>query len=200
MNKSSPKIVILAGPNGAGKTTAAPDLLQGALSVNEFVNADVIAQGLSGFAPEHVSFQAGRAMLERIHELAGKSIDFAFETTLASKSFRKMIISLKQSSNYQTHLIFLYLRSSKLALARVSDRVRMGGHKVSEEIVMRRYTRGLRNMFNIYIPIVDSWQIYDNSSDKEPLLVAKGSNSSVDLIALPEIWFSIKEKYDDVKE
>ena len=111
-----------------------------------------------------------------------------------------MIISLKQSSNYQAHLIFLYLKSSKLALARVSNRVRMGGHRVPKEIIMRRYTRGLRNLLSVYIPIVDSWQIYDNSSDKEPLLVAKGSKSSVDLIALPEIWFSIKEKYDDVKE
>ena len=200
MNKSSPKIVILAGPNGAGKTTAALNLLKGALSVDEFVNADVIARGLSGFTPEFVSFQAGRAMLRRIHELAEKNVDFAFETTLASKSFRRMIISLKQSRNYQTHLIFLWLRNPKLALTRVSNRVKMGGHRVPDEVVLRRYTRGLQNLFTIYIPIVDSWHIYDNSSDNTPLLIARGSKSSVDLVTAPEIWQNIKETYDDSTE
>ena len=195
MSHLNPKIVVLAGPNGAGKSTAASDLLRGALKVNEFVNAETMAQGLSVFSPEEVSFQAGRAMLQRIHELAKKRCDFAFETTLASRSFRQMIVNLKQRSNYQSHLIFLWLQNPDLALARVKNRVAMGGHHVPEDIVRRRYVSGLWNFFNLYLPIMDNWYFYDNSNEEKPTLISKGCKTEIRYMTKPEIWEKLKEQY-----
>ena len=165
MNNIKRKLVILAGPNGAGKSTAAPDILRGALKVNEFVNADTIAQGLSAFSPEGAAFQAGRTMLKRIYDLASRKSDFAFETTLASRSFKRLIVKLKQDSGYQSHLVYLWLRNPDLALYRVKVRVEVGGHNVPEEIIRRRYKSGLLNFFNYYLPILDNWYFYDNSSE-----------------------------------
>ncbi|MDP8239872.1 MAG: AAA family ATPase [Candidatus Hatepunaea meridiana] len=197
MSSTNPKIVILAGPNGAGKSTAAPDILKGALRVGEFVNADVIARGLSGFLPEEVSLQAGRAMLHRIHQLASEKRDFAFETTLASRSFKQMIERLKRQSSYSSYLVFLWLHSPELALARVRNRVKMGGHNVSEEIVRRRYKSGLRNFFTLYLPVMDSWYLYDNSSENKSVLIAKGCRTEVSHVTAPEIWKKLKEQYYD---
>lgn len=194
---ANPKIVILAGPNGAGKSTSAPELLKGALKVTEFVNADTIAQGLSLFSPEEVSFQAGRAMLKRIHSLAADQSDFAFETTLASRSFKQMIVKLKQKSNYSSHLVFLWLQSPELALARVKNRVEMGGHRVSEGIIRRRYKSGLWNFFNLYLPIMDNWYFYDNSSKDKPMLIAEGNGMEIRIVKQPEIWVKLKEHYND---
>lgn len=193
--QTSPRIVILAGPNGAGKSTTASGILKGALSVNEFVNADIIAQGLSVFSPEEVSIQAGRAMLNRIHNLAAVKANFAFETTLASRSFKQMIIMLKRESGYSSHLVFLWLQSPELALARVINRVEMGGHSVSEDIIRRRYSSGLKNFFNLYLPIIDSWYFYDNSYENKLILIAKGSGESIKQVAVPEIWNRLREQY-----
>lgn len=197
MIRSNPKIVILAGPNGAGKSTAASDLLRGALKVTEFVNADTIAQGLSVFSPEEVSFQAGRAMLQRIHSLAAKNCDFAFETTLASRSFKQLVVELKQKSSFQSHLIYLWLQSPDLALARAKNRVEMGGHSVPEDIIRRRYVSGLRNFFNLYLPIMDNWYFYDNSSEDKPVLIAEGAGMEVSFIQKAEIWDKLKENYSE---
>jgi predicted ABC-type ATPase len=119
-------VIVLAGPNGAGKSTAAPYLLRGALGVTEFVNADVIAQGLSAFAPEAVAVAAGRIMLARLRELASKRVSFAFETTLASRSFAPWLASVV-AGGYSFHLLYLWLPSADLAVSRVADRVRFGG-------------------------------------------------------------------------
>ncbi|MBD3562297.1 AAA family ATPase, partial [Planktothrix sp. FACHB-1355] len=133
-----PNLIVIAGPNGAGKSTVAPILLQETLGVNEFVNADAIAQGLSAFAPEAVAFQAGRIMLERLQQLANQRANFAFETTLASRTFAPWIANLRQAG-YVFYLLFLWLPSPEVAIARVQQRVREGGHNVPEETIRRRY-------------------------------------------------------------
>jgi len=140
MSEENPHVIVIAGPNGAGKSTTAPMLLKGTLGVTEFVNADVIAQGLSAFQPESAAFHAGRVMLERLHYLAKERVDFAFETTVASRSFAPWIAKLKQSG-YTFHLVFLWLPSADFAVARVAERVRMGGHDVPEETIRRRYKK-----------------------------------------------------------
>lgn len=148
-----PHLIIIAGPNGAGKSTAAPALLKDALHVDNFVNADVIAQGLCAYQPEKAAIQAGRIMLDRIHTLANEEVNFAFETTLASRTFAMWIPKL-QKQGYQFHLIFLWLQSADLAIFRV----KAGGHSVPEATIRRRYTAGLKNFFNLYSSLADSWQ------------------------------------------
>src|SRR5258706_9202425 len=166
-----PRVIVLAGPNGAGKSTAAPFLLHSALRVSEFVNADVIAQGLSAFNPENAAMEAGRVMLERLRALADAREDFAFETTLASRSFAKWIAGLLQTG-YEFHLFFFYLNDAEWAVQRVSRRVQLGGHSVPEDMIRRRYQRGLHNLFNLYIPLTTTWRIYDNMREDGPHLIA----------------------------
>jgi predicted ABC-type ATPase len=143
-----PHVVVLAGPNGAGKSTAAPALLAGTLGLTDFVNADVIARGLSAFRPQDAALEAGRIMLERLRSLASLQASFAFETTLASRSFAPWIADLRRQ-NYVFHLVFLYLPGPEAAIARVAERVRSGGHDVPVETIRRRYTAGLRNFFHL---------------------------------------------------
>ncbi len=181
-----PRVVILAGPNGAGKSTSANRLLRGTLGVDEFVNADVIAQGLSGFSPERVAMAAGRVMWKRLHELAASRTSFAFETTLASRTFLPWLKELKRQG-FHAHLVFLWLSSADSAVERVADRVRQGGHDVPEEVVRRRYKRGLSNFLCLYRPVVNSWQLVDNSR-KKVQLIAAGQAGRVDEVRYPEIW------------
>ncbi len=191
MSNSHPSVIVLAGPNGAGKSTAAPLLLKGKLAVTEFVNADVIAQGLSGFNPDAVSFSAGRIMLRRLRELAKEKASFAFETTLASRTFAPWLQRLVLAG-YHFHLVYLWLPSVELALARVADRVRMGGHDVPELTVRRRHHSGLRNFFQIYQPMTTSWRVYDNSSAQQMELLAAG-RGAVELLAKQALqWEEIK--------
>ena len=192
MNEARPSIVILAGPNGAGKSTAAPELLQGALAVNEFVNADVIAHGLSAFEPDRVAIAAGRIMLARLNQLAAQRVDFAFETTLASRSFAPWLRSLRMSG-YDVHLFFLWLSSADLAIARVADRVGGGGHHVPEEIVRRRYSAGIRNFFRLYQPLTTTWALY-NTSGPRPALVAEGFASETIGVYHTEVWETVKRQ------
>lgn len=166
-----PHVIILAGPNGAGKSTTAPALLAGMLQVAEFVNADVIAQGLSGFRPDGAAMAAGRIMVERIHQLADERVDFAFETTLASRTFAPWLKELKQSG-YAFHLIYLWLSNPELAVARVLERFQAGGHNVPEATIRRRYAAGLRNFFELYQPLADTWRVYDHSEPEHLRLIA----------------------------
>jgi predicted ABC-type ATPase len=168
-----PSVVILAGPNGSGKSTTAPYLLQGALGVTEFVNADVIAAGLSAFNPLAQALEAGRIMHARLRELAAARASFAFETTLAGRSLAPWLEELRRCG-YHVHLVFLWLPSAEVAVARVAQRVRDGGHDVPKETIRRRYVAGLRNFFRIYRPLATEWQILDNSMGA-PVLVAEGS-------------------------
>ena len=187
-------MIVIAGPNGAGKSTTAPSLLRDTLQVSEFVNADTIAGGLSAFRPDSVAIAAGRAMLERIRQLAKVQADFAFETTLASRSFAPWLARLKRNG-YHVHVLFLWLESADLAVNRVAARVRLGGHDVPEGTVRRRYQRGLRNLFGLYLPLADSWQVFDNSRAERPQLVASGRRDGAEQVANAPLWQRITEAY-----
>jgi predicted ABC-type ATPase len=169
---SPPVVVVLAGPNGAGKSTAAPWLLKGALGVTEFVNADAIASGLSAFNVEGAALAAGRVMLRRLRDLAAQRVSFAFETTLASRSFAPWLVELRRSG-YAVHIVFLWLRSPDLAVQRVADRVAMGGHGVPEDVVRRRHRTGLRNFVRLYQPVASAWRVLD-ATGRLPKRVARG--------------------------
>ena len=187
MAESAPNVVVLAGPNGAGKTTSAPKVLEGVLGIGEFVNADVIAQGLSGFRPEQVGLAAGRIMLARLHDLARQRSSFAFETTLASRTFAPWLADL-MVSGYQFHLVFLWLPSADLAVARVAARVREGGHDVPEVTVRRRYETGLSNFFKLYQPMATTWKLCDNSDGANPRLIAFGELGLASKVADSLVW------------
>ena len=189
-------VVVLAGPNGAGKSTVAPELLRGALAVKEFVNADTIAQGLSGFDPDGSALEAGKVMLKRLKYLAGRRENFAFETTLASRSFAPWLRGLRQT-DYAVHLVFLWLPSPDFAVKRVAERVVMGGHNVPEETVCRRYNAGLKNLFQLYMPIVSSWQVFDNSQAAGPRLIAYGQERSVPQVVDGPAWTLIAGRQED---
>ncbi len=191
MSEAPPSAVILVGPNGAGKSTVAPTLLHGALAVNEFVNADVIARGLSAFDPESVSITAGRVMLARLHELAERRESFAFETTLASRSFAPWLRDLG-ACGYEIHMLFLWLPSADFAVERVAQRVRSGGHDVPADAVRRRYRAGLRNFFSLYEPIAMTWALYD-SSGPEPRLVADRLESQPLRVYDEGVWASARQ-------
>jgi len=176
-----PSVIVLAGPNGAGKSTLAPMLLRDTLSLTQYVNADVIAQGLAGFDPYGAALEAGRIMLARLHELAESSQSFAFETTLASRSFTPWLKRL-MVQQWKFKLVFLWLPSPDLAVQRVSDRVQGGGHDVPEDVIRRRYFRGLSNFHKLYKPIASSWIVYDNSVTFMPDLIASGGeNDSIEV-------------------
>lgn len=191
-----PHVIVIAGANGAGKSTVAPFLLRDTLSVSEFVNADTLAQGLSAFAPEKAAIAAGKIMLARIGNLAETGTDFAFETTLATRSFVPRLQEMRENG-YKLKLIFLYLASSHLALSRVAERVRQGGHNIPNETIIRRYEKGLNNFFRLYQPIVDNWYFYDNSNDLR--LIAKGSQLTTENVFDEKVWQSLQEKYGPKK-
>jgi predicted ABC-type ATPase len=194
MTDRAPIVVLLAGPNGAGKSTSAARLLKGALAVEEFVNADVIAQGLSAYRPETAAFTAGRVMLERLRFLAATGRDFAFETTLAGRGHGQWLNELR-SDGYRSQLIFLSLPSADLAVARVADRVRQGGHDVPEPIIRRRFSSGLRNLFSLYMHVVDGWQVYDNSEMTGPRLVGSRAASQQPVTADASAWRNLEERH-----
>ena len=171
-SRERPSVVVLAGPNGSGKTTVAPMLLNDLLDLPEFVNADQIAIGLSGFAPAGAAIAAGRVMLERIHSLAESGEDFAFETTLASLSFKRLLSRMREDHGYRIHIAFLWLPTVQQAISRVADRVRQGGHTVPVDVIRRRYIRCIRNFLQIYAPLADVWEVIDNSRRNEPHLIA----------------------------
>lgn len=167
-----PNVYIVAGPNGAGKSTFARLFLPDYADCKEFVNADLIAAGLSPFNPESLAIQAGKLMLERIEALSRSRVDFGFETTLAGRSYVFLLQELR-AQGYRIHLFFLWLPDLELALDRIRDRVRAGGHGVPEAIVRRRAARGIGNLFHLYFPILDSWLIFENSG-ASPRSVAFG--------------------------
>jgi predicted ABC-type ATPase len=187
MNETAPQIIVIAGPNGAGKTTLAPFLLRDKLGVLEYVNADPIALGLSGFDPGGVATHARRVMLNRLHDLSKQRRTFAFETTLAAKSYAPWIEGL-QNRAYRFQLTFAWLRSADLAVQRVRERVRAGGHDVAEDVVRRRFNKGLRNFWMLYAPLADAWSVYDNSSSPDPVLMASGGKDRMVEVVDPDYW------------
>ena len=185
-----PSVVVLAGPNGAGKSTMATRLLRGVLRVSEFVDADVLARELPPTAAAAIA--AGRVMLRRLDLLAERRRSFAFETTLASRSFAPRIRALT-AAGYECHLVFLWLPNADFAVARVADRVRLGGHDVPADIIRRRYRAGLRNFLALYQPLTTTWRVYDNSTD-EPRLIASGVGTQTLDINDMERWRRIQEE------
>ena len=173
------QVNIIAGPNGAGKTTFAAEFLPKFANCKEFVNADLLAQGISPFSPETAAIEAGRAMLERIKNLAERKIDFGFETTLAGRGLDKIIRDLKRQG-YSISIYFLWLPSSDLALRRVTERVRRGGHNIPIQTVKRRYVAGIKNFINNYSKLADEWILFDNSSHN-PTIITWYKNGSMTL-------------------
>ena len=162
LNKKEPNLYIIAGPNGAGKTTFARRFLPDYVKCLEFINADLIAGGLSPFVPERAAIRAGRIMMEQLQSLSAQRRDFGFETTLSGKTYVKLFGKLKEKG-YRINLFFLWIGKADLAIERIADRVRKGGHSIPENVVRRRFAKGLTNFVNLYRPILDSWFIFDNS-------------------------------------
>lgn len=185
-------LYIVSGCNGAGKTTASFTILPEILDCKEFVNADEIAKGLSPFQPEKVSFEAGRIMLNRINELLETDENFAFETTLATKSYKSKI-EVAKIKNYNVVLMFFWLQNVDLAIERVKIRVLEGGHNIEAEVIKRRYLHGIKNLFEIYLPIVDEAIIFDNSEGKHDLIAKKTLETDIDIFN--EIKFNKLKKY-----
>jgi predicted ABC-type ATPase len=188
----SKNLYIIAGCNGAGKTTASFTILPEILDCKEFVNADEIAKGLSPFQPEKVSFEAGRIMIKRVNELLLMNVNFAFETTLATKSYKSKVVDA-QKKNYTVTLLFFWLQNIDLAIERVKTRVLEGGHNIENEVIRRRYKNGIKNLFEIYLSIVDEVMIFDNSAGKPELIAEKTLESEVRIIN--EIKFNKLKNY-----
>jgi len=176
----SPTVYIIAGPNGAGKTTFANEFLPRFVDCRQFLNADLIAAGLSPFAPETQNIRAGRLLLSRIRELTKAKEDFGFETTLSGRGYLSMINGMKDSG-FRIVLFFLWLPSADLAVARVKNRVRQGGHGVPEPVIRRRFKTGIRNLFHLYRPQVDAWWLYDGSK-LPPEAIAQEEDGELELL------------------
>jgi predicted ABC-type ATPase len=173
IERPRPQIVVIAGPNGAGKTSSAPELLLDTVGIELFVNADVIAQGLAGFKPELAAFEAGRILLDRVEQLGQAGENFAVESTLSGRTLARRLTKLL-ARGYETHIVYLWLPSPELAVARVRQRVASGGHDVPGADVRRRFWRSLVNFDRVYRSLATSWRVYDGSSLRPHRLIALG--------------------------
>ena len=188
------QLYIIAGCNGAGKTTASFTILPEVLNCKEFINADEIAKGLSPFQPESVAMQAGRIMLARMDELLQKGETFAFETTLATKSYKQKI-EWAQANGYEVTLLFFWLDSPNMAKERVAQRVAEGGHSIPSETIERRYHNGIANLFVIYMDMVDICYIFDNS-EGERTPIAKKYKGGKEIIYNTDLYNQMKNSYE----
>lgn len=173
-------LYIISGCNGAGKTTASYSVLPKILQCREFVNADEIARGLSPFNPAGVAIEAGRLMLSRIQDLLYQNVSFSIETTLATRSYFNLVEQAHQQG-YLVTLLYFWLSSPELAVQRVAERVSKGGHDIPTDIIHRRYQLGIKNLFNIYMPIVDAWMMVDNSLLPREIIAKGGLSQSIDI-------------------
>lgn len=186
------RLYIISGCNGAGKTTASYTILPEMLDCNEFVNADEIAKGLSPFNPNKVAIKAGRLMLTRIDELLESGTDFAFETTLSTRSYVNTV-KKAQEKGYFVTVLYFWLNTPDLAVERVKIRVEEGGHYIPEGTIRRRYNLGISNMFNLYIPVADYWMFIDNS--KSPFDILADGRKKSENIKNKFIWTNLKKEY-----
>ena len=173
-------VYIIAGPNGAGKTTFAIKFLPEYAKCTNFINADLIAHGLSPFSPGAAAIRAGKLALEQIHEFAKKRVDFAFETTLSGKLYVKLFKSLKKKG-YEIHIFFLWAPDADLVVSRIKGRVAQGGYDVPIRDILRRFNRSITNFFKIYQSLADSWMLFDNAG-VHPILIAEMKNGKVKII------------------
>ena len=194
---NAPEIFVLSGPNGAGKSTTAAVLLPERLRIDQFVNADVIGLALSGSSPGGRALEAGRLMLDQIRELRDQGRSFAFETTLASRSYVSFLREA-QHAGYIVHVIYVWLSSVELALSRVAARVDRGGHDVPRQAVETRYWRGLRNFVRLYQPLADTWTLCDNSAARLSI-VAHGSRETEPDVFDPVTFDFIQKKARDAQ-
>lgn len=188
----SPSVYIIAGPNGAGKTTFALEFLPQYAHCKNFINADLIAQGLSPFSPEAAAFSAGRVMLEEIQGFAERRGDFSFETTLSGTTSVNLIRRLR-AQGYAVHIFFLWVSDVDLSLARIRDRVLEGGHDVPEAVVRRRYARSIKNFLRVYRHEADSWNLFDNSGRVPALIACKEPEGS--RIMDPDLFSRLLRRY-----
>ncbi len=191
--QTRPHVVVIGGPNGAGKSTSAATILP-VLGIRHFVNADVIARGLSAFDPESVAVAAGRVMIERLDELERQRESFAFETTLSSRTVQTRLRRLL-NAGYAVDLIYVWISSGEAAVDRVAGRVRSGGHHVPDEDVKRRYKRSLSNFFQLYRPLATHWRMYDNSHPSGPRLIAFADAGSETKILDEPLWGRILQEH-----
>jgi predicted ABC-type ATPase len=173
-------LYIIGGPNGAGKTTASYSVLPKILECREFVNADEIARGLSPFNPESVAIEAGRLMLSRIAELLRRNESFSIETTLATRSYFRLIEQAHRQG-YDVTLLYFWLRTPEQAIERVAERVSKGGHNIPSDVIRRRYQEGIDNLFHIYMPIVDTWVLVNNSMTPRSIVATGGRNQQTEI-------------------
>lgn len=184
---------IICGCNGAGKTTASYTMLPDMLGCDEYIDADEIAKGLSPDDPSQAAIRASRLMVERFNELIEKGKDFGLETTLSTRSLVRMALKAKRQG-FSVHIIYFWLKNPELAIERVKRRYEAGGHIVPEETIRRRYSVGIDNLIKMYMPICDSWAIYDNSLS-ELKLVARGGFDRETEIANPKTYAKILDYY-----
>jgi predicted ABC-type ATPase len=192
-----PNLYVISGCNGAGKTTASYTVLPEILDCEEFINADEIARGLSPFNPDKAAIEAGRIMLSKIDEFINKKVDFAFETTLSSKSY---LHTIKEANahGYEVTLLFFWLDSVELAIERVKTRVAEGGHDIPEKVIRRRYYAGIKNLFDLYMPVCDYWMITNNSNPNLEL-IAEGNYEAINKIENNRIFELMKSLKNDNK-
>ena len=188
--RAAPRVVVFAGPNGAGKSTHA-DAILATLGISTFVNADYIARGLSGRNTEAVAFEAGRIMLRRLRQLAEAGEDFAFESTLSSRTFAPFLRSLK-SRGYGVAIYYFSLASPQLAVRRVKLRVALGGHDVPADVVRRRFGRSVSNFFSLYAPLAARWVVFDNSQSPQARLVASSEDDNL-TITETRTWLKLQK-------
>ncbi|MGN0047550.1 MAG: zeta toxin family protein [Bacteroides sp.] len=198
MEEKGKCLYIIAGCNGAGKTTASYTVLPDIWQCNEFVNADEIAKGLSPFNPESVAIEAGRLMLARIQDLLQAGKTFAIETTLSTKSYRNLYEQAHRLG-YQIKLIFFWLESPEIAIRRVAQRVSEGGHNIPTDVVVRRYTAGIHNLFHIYMAISDYWLIANNTLGESCYIAEGGLNLSTTVFDL-ETYNKLKKICQNLNE
>ena len=166
-----PNLFIIAGPNGAGKSTYVKRFLPQEMKCREFVNADLIAAGLSPFAPEQAAFEAGRIMLKRLRDLFGRREDFSFETTLTGFGYTHLLREMKEAG-YRIQLDYLWIPHLDITRNRVKQRVKKGGHDIPDEVQQRRFGKGLRLLLEHYRPLVHYWRIFDNTG-QDPVPVVE---------------------------
>jgi predicted ABC-type ATPase len=185
-----PNVFVIGGCNGAGKTTASLTVLPSVLNCREFVNADAIAAGLSPLNPDAVAITAGRMMLERLRFLRDSGVEFAFETTLATRSYVPFLRECK-SRGYRVNLLYFWLRSPALAVQRVALRVASGGHSIPEETIRRRYDRGRQNLIELYLPMADQWAVFDNSIGQSRA-IAEAADGQMPIVYDAVVWNIIR--------